>query len=145
MDGMKLLVPLDGAASCRRALDLAIHLAQSLPGSSIVLVNVRNAESIGLADAGAVLPLSVEAEEEGRIAGEILAEAAAVCRNAGVVFIERSAAGPIAETIVAIAREEHADQIIMGTRGLGAFRGLLIGSTATHVLHATELPVTLVK
>jgi nucleotide-binding universal stress UspA family protein len=44
----------------------------------------------------------------------------------------------------------HCDQIIMGTRGLGAggvaaISGLLLGSIATKVLHLVDVPVTLVK
>jgi len=35
--------------------------------------------------------------------------------------------------------------IVMGSRGLGSFEGLLLGSVATRVIHLTELPVTLVK
>ena len=45
-----------------------------------------------------------------------------------------------------IAGEEKADHIIMGTRGLGGIRGLLLGSVSTQVLHlAGDVPVTLVK
>ena len=34
-----------------------------------------------------------------------------------------------------IAGEEKADHIIMGTRGLGGIRGLLLGSVSTQVPH----------
>ena len=45
-----------------------------------------------------------------------------------------------------IAGEEKADHIIMGTRGLGGIRGLLLGSVSTQVLHLVgDVPVTLVK
>ncbi len=33
----------------------------------------------------------------------------------------------------------------MGTRGLGAVAGVLMGSVTTKLLHLTDLPVTLVK
>ena len=54
-------------------------------------------------------------------------------------------ASPSAETIDRIARETMADQIVMGTRGLGRLRGLLLGSVATPVVHLADIPVTLVK
>jgi nucleotide-binding universal stress UspA family protein len=57
----------------------------------------------------------------------------------------RSERGAVPATIDRVAREEHAAQIIMGTRGLGGVRGLLLGSVATQLLHMTDVPVTLVK
>jgi nucleotide-binding universal stress UspA family protein len=53
--------------------------------------------------------------------------------------------GEPAATIDQIGREESIDHIVMGTRGLGSIRGLLVGSVATRVLHLVEVPVTLVK
>ena len=38
-----------------------------------------------------------------------------------------------------------ADEIFMGSRGLGSVAALFMGSVATKVLHLTDLPVTLVK
>jgi nucleotide-binding universal stress UspA family protein len=37
------------------------------------------------------------------------------------------------------------DQIVMGTRGLGALSGALLGSVSHQVLEKTSLPVTLIK
>jgi nucleotide-binding universal stress UspA family protein len=44
-----------------------------------------------------------------------------------------------------VAHEEEVAQIIMGTRGLGEMRGLLLGSVTTQLLHLADVPVTLVK
>jgi nucleotide-binding universal stress UspA family protein len=33
----------------------------------------------------------------------------------------------------------------MGTRGLGSFAGMLLGSVATRVIHEVSVPVLLVK
>jgi nucleotide-binding universal stress UspA family protein len=37
------------------------------------------------------------------------------------------------------------DQIVMGTRGLGALSGALLGSVSHQVLEKTSLPVTLIN
>ena len=37
------------------------------------------------------------------------------------------------------------DTVVMGTRGLGNFSGLLMGSVATRVVHEVPVPVLLVK
>lgn len=54
-------------------------------------------------------------------------------------------AGALAETIVQVATENKCSRIVMGTRGLGAIRGLVLGSVTYGVVHLSEMPVTLVK
>ena len=39
---------------------------------------------------------------------------------------------------------DAADEIVMGTRGLGGLAGLLLGSVATEVIREAKVPVTLV-
>jgi nucleotide-binding universal stress UspA family protein len=84
-------------------------------------------------------------QEEAGAATESLQEAVAVCRDAGVTYETRAERGAVAATIDRVAREENVKHIIMGTRGLGGVRGLLLGSVATQLLHLTDVPVTLVK
>jgi nucleotide-binding universal stress UspA family protein len=43
------------------------------------------------------------------------------------------------------AESKGCDLIYMGTRGLNAMSGLLLGSVATRVLHLAKMPVVLVK
>jgi nucleotide-binding universal stress UspA family protein len=37
------------------------------------------------------------------------------------------------------------DEVVMGTRGMGALGTLLLGSVAYRVVHLVHVPVTLVK
>lgn len=53
--------------------------------------------------------------------------------------------GDAADTIVKYAQEKGCSQIVMGSRGLGAVSGLILGSVATKVIHLTDIPVLLVK
>jgi nucleotide-binding universal stress UspA family protein len=55
------------------------------------------------------------------------------------------AARETAEAIAQVAREEDVELIVMGTRGLSARDGLLLGSVATQVVHLAEVPITLIK
>lgn len=87
-----------------------------------------------------------EEEEEERASAEALREATRACEAAGTLFTVRVKRGPPAAVIHQIAGEEKANHIIMGTRGLGGIRGLLLGSVSTQVLHLVgNVPVTLVK
>ena len=51
--------------------------------------------------------------------------------------------GAPAQTIVAEAQRERAGLIVMGTRGLSALRGLLVGSMALRVVQSSAIPVWL--
>ena len=140
---MKLLVPVDGSAAARRAVTHALWLSEGRADAKLVLLNVQNRETLGLSEIDA----RTEHEHEigSRRSAEILRDAIKLCEEARIPFEARAEFGPVCETIDRIARDIHADQIIMGTRGLGRIGGLLLGSVATGVIHAAHIPVTLVK
>jgi len=75
----------------------------------------------------------------------ILRSAARDCEAAGIACESRAEFGPISDTIVEVAKDAAADQIVMGTRGLSRLGGFLLGSVATGVIHMADIPVTLVK
>ncbi|MFN0298876.1 MAG: universal stress protein [Burkholderiales bacterium] len=53
--------------------------------------------------------------------------------------------GDPASEIATVAGNQHATEIVMGTRGLGGIATLMLGSVATRVVHLVAIPVTLVK
>jgi nucleotide-binding universal stress UspA family protein len=53
--------------------------------------------------------------------------------------------GKIGETLAALADQIDADAIVVGSRGLGAFKAGLFGSTSRDVLGNTKRPVLVVK
>lgn len=55
------------------------------------------------------------------------------------------AEGDAAHQIVQHAKDEQADLIVMGTRGLGEIKGLLIGSVTHKVTQLAECPCLTVK
>jgi nucleotide-binding universal stress UspA family protein len=52
--------------------------------------------------------------------------------------------GPEAESILKVAENREADLIVMGTRGLGAVKGFLVGSVSRKVIHYASCPVMVV-
>ena len=52
--------------------------------------------------------------------------------------------GSEAEAILATAENHQADLIVMGTRGFGAVKGLLVGSVSRKVIHLSACPVMVV-
>lgn len=53
--------------------------------------------------------------------------------------------GDPAEQIIAFAGKRKCDLIIMGCRGIGTLRGVILGSVSQKVLHGTQCPVLIVK
>jgi nucleotide-binding universal stress UspA family protein len=138
-----LLVPVDGSESSNRAVQAAISMFAGTPSMKLHLLNVQPPIMSGEVR----LFVSREMidnyhEEEGELA---LRPAKALLDEAGVTYTTEILVGHVAETIARCAKDRHCDQIVMGTRGLGAVAGLLLGSIATKVLHLVDVPVTLVK
>ena len=77
---------------------------------------------------------------------ELLEAALAQARNSGLQPVTTQAAeGQAAQEIVRLAAERGVDCIVMGTRGMNALGGLLLGSVAQRVVHLASVPVMLVK
>ncbi|MGZ6670645.1 MAG: universal stress protein [Solirubrobacteraceae bacterium] len=51
--------------------------------------------------------------------------------------------GSAADAITEVARARHADQIVVGARGLGRIRALL-GSVSHELLHIADRPVVVI-
>jgi len=75
----------------------------------------------------------------------LLTPAKARFESAGVPFDAHVRTGNPAEVITEFSREYRCDLIVMGTRGMGTIKNLLLGSVANKVIHLTEKPLLLVK
>jgi nucleotide-binding universal stress UspA family protein len=142
---MRILVPVDGSGPSLRALEHALLFVKGRKDAAIILLNVQSRETLDVSDFTAVLSADADRELAMRRSESALKRAIGLCRKAEVCFEMRAELGPVAETIDRIAREIDADQIVMGTRGLGKLGRLFLGSIATEVTRLASVPVTLVK
>jgi len=53
--------------------------------------------------------------------------------------------GDPAQIIIEIANRQNYDLIIMGSRGMSAFKELLLGSVSLKVMHHASCPVMVVR
>lgn len=75
----------------------------------------------------------------------ILALAEARAEAMGVAYTSILLEGPVSSKIVDIATEQDCDGIILGSRGLGGWKRLMLGSISNAVAAKATLPVLVVK
>ncbi|MDF2564158.1 MAG: hypothetical protein K0Q53_553, partial [Massilibacillus sp.] len=56
-----------------------------------------------------------------------------------------SETGSPAVVILDVAANENSDLIVMGSRGLGVVKGVLLGSVSQHLVEQAKCPVMVVK
>ena len=140
---MKILLPVDGSEVSLKAVRLAISLLQQGLSGSVVLANVQEPATLYEM---VVAPDTEILESVSTAAGvDTLAPAVTLLINAGVVYEREIASGDPAHTIVDIVERYSCDLVIMGARGVGAFRNALLGSVSNEVLRAAPVPVMVVK
>jgi nucleotide-binding universal stress UspA family protein len=85
-------------------------------------------------------------EQWSQRAGHDAARSAGVLLDAaGLAYTLHVEQGEPGETIARCAQQWNCDLVVMGTRGMGLIRTLVLGSVATKVIHAAAMPVTLVR
>lgn len=82
---------------------------------------------------------------EREIAGQKALEEACRLIGEGVEITQAVLFDHVAETIVEVADTRHCDLIVMGSRGLGATRSLLLGSQTQKVISLANCPVLVAK
>lgn len=141
MECKQILVPVDGSQSSFCAASAAIELARAYE-AEIEFLNVISFEGVmagkNSADHTSVL-------EDAVVLGRKILENVLGLVPDGIEARGRCVSGQAAEAILMAADECHADMIVMGTRGLGTIKSVLLGSVSRSVLADAKCPVTLVK
>jgi nucleotide-binding universal stress UspA family protein len=140
---VRVLVPVDGSESALRAVTHVIGRLRRGEEIDMRLLNVQSpvySANITRFLTSEMVDVYYRAESEAA-----LEKAKRLVEEAGLSHATHTTVGPIAETIAEYVAQNSCDEVVMGTRGLGALANLVLGSVATKVLHLVEVPVTLVK
>jgi len=140
----KFLVPVDGSDNSMRAIRHVISWAKT-NGPVSVHVVMAHEEPIVFGEVAVYVSREKLDELQRKQCEGPLKLASDALTAAGVPFTTEILIGPIAQTIAKRADTLGCSGIVMGTRGMTAVGGLLLGSVATKVVHAANVPVTLVK
>ncbi len=133
----KILVAYDGSVPSRRAIQIVQDVASRTPEVDVVLVHVMRLFSSGAAAAGIDTVVMDEAEP----IKEELERIASSLPRAQVKILKGSSP---ADLILNCARDEGADLIIMGSRGMGGVKGYL-GSVSYAVVKDSPVTVMIAK
>jgi len=141
----KILIAVDGSSHSAKVAKAAIRQAaacKQAPELHLIYVHLP-VPTLG----GLIRPVGHEAlqryyREEGedalRSAKKLLDRAKLKCKLHIMV-------GPIAESLASEAKKLKCDLLIMGTHGMGAMSGMLLGSVATKTVHLAHCPVMLIR
>jgi nucleotide-binding universal stress UspA family protein len=156
-DGARpVVVSFDGSTASEAALRVA---TEELPGRHLVIISVWEpgitTAMLTPTDASG-LAFSVPQPETIATVDRLQSEHASAVAEAGVALAHRLGAsaeavpapddgGSIAGTLVAVAERVDASMIVVGSRGLGAVKARLLGSTTRRLLHESRRPVLVVR
>ena len=135
----RIVVGVDSSRTSLKALRWAIAEAE-LRGSELELVHAfPRPELVGM-----TMVVTLPTDDELREASaQVVAEALEAVGGAGELTVtQRVGAGGPASVLVEAAQD--AELLVLGSRGLGGFRGMLLGSVTQQVIAHATCPVVVV-
>jgi nucleotide-binding universal stress UspA family protein len=137
---MNILVPVDGSVYSLKALETACDLAKSQTPSRLVLTSV--VIQVPELEEGVYIAEKMKGQAEAALAKAKETVQAKGLNHPDVIL----ASGPSpAHEIVQVAKDEAADLIVIGSRGLTGKTMSFLGSTASQVVSDAPCSVLVVK
>jgi nucleotide-binding universal stress UspA family protein len=141
--GMKILLAVDPSKNSEAAVNALFSQCRPQDGEVRVL---HVLQPIAFSAAPQMAPTyTPEMEQEGSEAKTLVERVAGQLRKAGFRAEAMIAKGDVRETIVNAAAEWPADLIVVGSRGGGALRRLLLGSVAEFVTRHAPCSVLIAR
>lgn len=141
----KVLVCYDGSKGSLKALELATHLARLDEQTEVDLLSVIKIQMPYDVYPGAlVIDPSRLIEEYEQHANEVLDQVKREWTLPNPIRSHVVEGSPV-EEILAFAKTNHTDLIVIGNRGLGPVKELFLGSVSHHVAQQAACPVLIAK
>jgi nucleotide-binding universal stress UspA family protein len=138
-----ILVAVDGSPDAQQALVHAVDLADCEHARLTILSAVPTPPAIAYSSVGAAEVLSKSVQDGEREAAELLKKALeSVPESVSVSTI--ASTKPARMAILSQVKEGNHDLVVLGSRGRGAVRSVLLGSVSHDVLHHSSIPVLIV-
>ena len=139
----KILVPVDGSDNSFRALEQAIFLATKIQEAQItVLYIIEDLPSLYIYSPKTIEKLHADYKSE---SAKILERCKELASKSGINIHTVLLEGDPASKIIAYSEMEGFDIIMMGSRGMGKFKEMIVGSISNKVIHHAKCSVMLVR
>ena len=138
-----IVVGVDGSEGAKAALHFALEEAKLRQATlrAVHTWQIRYSGGFGMEGFGPVIPADFEVRRTAEgVLHDVLQEAVP---DADGIAIERRVAEGGAATVL-IDESRNADLLVVGSRGLGGFAGLLLGSVSQQCAHHAACPVAIV-
>lgn len=139
----KIVVGLDGSAGALPALAWALHRAE-LRSAGVLAVYAWQVPALAYSAPGYIPPEKDSLDSEGK---RILAEALKALgpKAEGTKISVSVVSGPAVEVLPAVAAEEGASLLVVGSRGHGKIAEVLLGSVSHSLMQKSKLPLAIVS
>ena len=137
-----VLVPVDGSDNSYRALDAALILSEKL-GSHVTVIHVM--EEIPITHIGSEKLLNELLETYKKENQDILSKCSQLATQKGLTIKTFLLQGNPASAILDFSKKEKFDLVIMGSRGLGKFKELILGSVSSKIVHHSPSGILLIR
>jgi len=136
----RILIATDGSPGSLAAVEEGVRLAQRL-GADVTFVAVAQPPLPVLGDPYYQRALS---ENLGTMRAA-LAKAIPYAEERRVTYETELLEGSPAKAVLELARSRDVDLIVVGSRGLGAVKGALLGSVSSAIVHHADRPVLVAR
>ncbi len=138
----KILVPVDGSDNSYKALEAALVFSEKL-GSNISVVNVMEQVPITHIESEKLLSELLEAYKKEN--QEILSKCSDIAHQKGITIKTVHLQGNPAPVILDYSKKENFDLVIMGSRGMGKFKELILGSVSSKIVHHSPCAIMIIR
>jgi nucleotide-binding universal stress UspA family protein len=135
-----ILLAVDGSAHALKAASVAGEMARAMQ-ANLWVVTVFDPIPTYLQEPG----LQQAMDERFARSESVLCEALQAIGTAPCALATEQLEGPVAEAVLTVLDTHPVDLIVMGARGLGRLKGLLLGSQSQKVVAHAPCPVLLVR
>jgi nucleotide-binding universal stress UspA family protein len=135
----RILVALDGSGYSERVLPYARLLAKAF-GSRVTLLCVPAVPEAQSYRAAADIRLKIREKAEANML-KFLEATARPLRRGGLQVDVRVTGSIPARSILAVAREEKSDLVMLTSQGRGGYNAMLLGKVAEEVVEGADCPV----